>query len=36
MVTSDTSLQAILQNLYGGVDDVDPFIGALAEGNKFT
>jgi len=30
-ITSDAGLQEILANMYGGVDDIDPWIGALAE-----
>jgi len=30
-ITSDPALQAALAQMYGGVDDIDPWIGALAE-----
>ena len=30
-ITSDTDLQATLADMYGNVDDIDPWIGALAE-----
>ena len=30
-ISSDPSIQAQLQQLYGTVDDIDPFVGALAE-----
>jgi len=30
-ITSDTTLQVTLQSLYGNVNDIDPWVGALAE-----
>lgn len=34
-ITSDISLQSLLQSLYGGVENIDAWVGALAEDHLF-